>query len=486
MSHTSLVTVTKLSPKGEGIALDAGREIYIENVLVGEQVEVEVGQPFVPNSKRCPGKVISIVKPSKDRQSTALCQYFGSCGGCALQHMTYTSQLKLKRLDIKDALEEVVKSLKRPELLNSDMLDEFIRETHSCSVQPCRFKSIRYFANNTQSNQLEQGFFASRSHDLIAIDSCPLEPECFATIANELNTTLSSLNLKAVDGADNGTLKAMQLRQCDDGVAVLLITTQSLTSQEQETLKATAQSLELASLYVGINTQDGNSLYCDEVTLIHGASRLSKNIAGKDFYVGPQTFVQVNYDVCEQLYGAAVAHCASVNASASACANSNATESGAGAACKQARGKAIDLCCGVGTMTLALADHFDEVTGVEIVQSSIDAAKENAQRNGISNVSFIASDMSKALPKLLSKDMLSDVKAVIADPARAGIGANNAALLAKIKGPCKVSMIFCSLKALKRDLAPLLLGGFKIDYVQGFDMFPHSVHIETLICLTKD
>ena len=157
-----------------------------------------------------------------------------------------------------------------------------------------------------------------------------------------------------------------------------------------------------------------------------------------------------------------------VNASASACANSNATASGAGAACKQGRGKAIDLCCGVGTMTLALADHFDEVTGVEIVQSSIDAAKENAQRNGISNVSFIASDMSKALPKLLSKDMLSDVKAVIADPARAGIGANNAALLAKIKGPCKVSMIFCSLKALKRDLTPLLLGGFKIDYVQGF------------------
>ena len=100
-----------------------------------------------------------------------------------------------------------------------------------------------------------------------------------------LNTTLSSLNLKAVDGADNGTLKAMQLRQCDDGVAVLLITTQSLTSQEQETLKATADSLELASLYMGINTQDGNSLYCDEVTLIHGASRLSKNIAGKDFYV---------------------------------------------------------------------------------------------------------------------------------------------------------------------------------------------------------
>ena len=94
MSHTSLVTVTKLSPKGEGIALDAGREIYIENVLVGEQVELKRAA-ILTTLKRCPGKVRSIVKPSKDRQSTALCQYFGSCGGCALQHMTYTSQLKL-------------------------------------------------------------------------------------------------------------------------------------------------------------------------------------------------------------------------------------------------------------------------------------------------------------------------------------------------------------------------------------------------------
>ena len=91
MSHTSLVTVTKLSPKGEGIALNAGREIYIENVLVGEQVEVEVGQPFVPNSKRCPGKVISIVKPSKDRQSSIVPVLWLMWWLCLAAHDLYLS-----------------------------------------------------------------------------------------------------------------------------------------------------------------------------------------------------------------------------------------------------------------------------------------------------------------------------------------------------------------------------------------------------------
>lgn len=486
MSLVSLVTVAELSPKGEGIAYDSGREIYLENVLVGEQVEVEVGEPFVAGSKRCPGKVVRIVKPSDDRSSSIECEYFGKCGGCALQHMSYEAQLRLKQSDIKTTMEEVVKVLKRPDILSSKMLDELIKPTYECSSRPCRFKSIRYFANNPHTNELELGFYASRSHDLVAIDSCPLEPESFSSICTAILATCRTLGLQAYDAvattssttANNAkaVLKALQLRQCDEGVAVLLISSHALSDEQERALVVTATELKLASFYVGINTQEGNSLYCNEVKLLAGAERLSKRIAGKDFYVGPQTFMQVNYDVCEQLYSAAVAHCASAVA---------AEPDSAAPAIAVATVKALDLCCGVGTMTLALSDHFEHVTGVEIVQSSIDAAKENAERNGITNVSFIASDLSKALPSLLTKDKLSSIKAVIADPARAGIGSNNAALLAKLPAPCKVSMIFCSLKAVKRDLPPLLKGGFKIDYVQGFDMFPSSVHIETLVCLSK-
>ncbi len=490
MSLVSLVTVAELSPKGEGIAYDSGREIYLENVLVGEQVEVEVGEPFVAGSKRCPGKVVRIVKPSDDRSSSIECEYFGKCGGCALQHMSYEAQLRLKQSDIKTNMEEVVKVLKRPDILSSKMLDELIKPTYECSSRPCRFKSIRYFANNPHTNELELGFYASRSHDLVSIDSCPLEPKSFSTIsaaflaqcrdlglsANMNDASSLGIKERSSDTASRGILKALQLRQCDEGVAVLLIVSSALSDEQERALVVTATELKLASFYVGINTQEGNSLYCNEVKLLAGAERLSKRIAGKDFYVGPQTFMQVNYDVCEQLYSAAVAHCASAVA---------AEPDSAAPAIAAATVKALDLCCGVGTMTLALSDHFEHVTGVEIVQSSIDAAKENAERNGINNVSFIASDLSKALPSLMTKDKLSSIKAVIADPARAGIGANNAALLAKLPAPCKVSMIFCSLKAVKRDLPPLLKGGFKIDYIQGFDMFPASVHIETLVCLSK-
>ena len=132
-------------------------------------------------------------------------------------------------------------------------------------------------------------------------------------------------------------------------------------------------------------------------------------------------------------------------------------------------------------MSLFLASHFKQVIGIEIVEDAISAAKENADLNGINNVSFIASDLKKILPSLINEN----VKAVIADPARAGLGEANCRALNRLKGNVKLALIFCSLTALKRDLPVLLKGGWKINNVQGVDMFPHSTHVETLVLLSK-
>ena len=538
MSTLKKVTVSSLSDKGEGIAFEEGLEIYIPLALPGEEVEVEVGEPFARGSRRCPGTITGIVRPSEQRVVPS-CSYFPACGGCQLKHMSTNAQLEHRKDLITQALTSALKAAAGPQDarsakgmagagLSADFTDSDLQGRARELVQPvvsgnsgtCRYKSIRYFACNERSGALEQGFYRARSHELIAIDSCPQEPACFGPLATSLTQVFNSCGMKAwqatapaapaaaagascasapaaapavAPAAARAAVRALQLRMAQDQVMVLLIVSASPDENTRNALRQWAgQHDEVGSLYLGINDSQGNALFCRQVELLCGKPLLVKELNGISYQIGPQTFMQVNYEMAEALYGRAVEHCvqragagaaqaASVDAAGAA---SGAAASGAGADHGEDE-LALDLCCGVGTMTLALSRHFKNVLGVEIVESAIEAAQENAKLNGVDNAHFIPADINKALPGLLTRDSRSRVRAVIADPARAGLGEICARQTGKIPGPCALSLIFCSLTAMKRDLPVLLKSGFTLQSVQGFDMFPDTTHVETLCLLTK-
>ena len=479
-----VVTVQKQSPQGDGIAFCGDKEIYIP---LGE-----LGQPFARGSKRCPGKVLRYIKPSALRVDAAdyECPAYEQCGGCQVMHVQYKEQLRLKQSDIAAALREVEASV------GHDLdIEHCLREVVPCNVRPCRFKSLRYFASDPQhQGQLELGFYAARSHELVAVESCPLEPARFATLSHSLLRCCRELQLPAYDegaaatsaaagagavtavAADaQGQLRALLLRQGDgDEILGCLIVSGPLPDAAKQALAQWAEREKVTSFSLGYNSKAGNALFTADIELLHGKAGITKTLMGLKFNVFVPTFLQVNYEICEQLYQAAIAHCV-----AGRDAESSSSESSSEVA--------LDLCCGVGTMTLALAQHFAHVVGVEIVPEAISAAADNAQLNGITNTRFIAADLKQVLPRLLKeqKQQGKQVRAIIADPARVGLGAANVKALAAVAGPCKLSLIFCALPALKRDLPELLKRGFKIDYVQGFDMFPYSSHVETLVLLSK-
>lgn len=536
MSTLKKVTVSSLSDKGEGIAFDDGLEIYIPLALPGEEVEVEVGEPFARGSRRCPGTITGIVRPSEQRVDPS-CSYFPSCGGCQLQHMSTKAQLEHRKELITQALTSTLKAAAGPQdarsakgmagaglsadFTDSDLLSrarELVQPVVSGESGTSRYKSIRYFACNEHSGALEQGFYRARSHELIAIDSCPQEPACFGPLATSLTQVLNSCGMKAWQGtapaaapaaaagsscasepaaapavapaAGPAAVRALQLRMAQDQVMVLLIVTASPDENTRNALRQWAgQHDEVGSLYIGINDSQGNALFCRQVELLCGKPLLVKELNGISYQIGPQTFMQVNYEMAEALYGRAVEHC--VQRAGAGAAQAGAAVAAAGAATSGADADpdgdelALDLCCGVGTMTLALSRHFKKVLGVEIVESAIEAAQDNAKLNGVDNAHFIAADINRALPGLLTRDSRSKVRAVIADPARAGLGENCARQTGKIPGPCALSLIFCSLTAMKRDLPVLLKSGFTLQSVQGFDMFPDTTHVETLCLLTK-
>lgn len=443
-----LLTVARLNDKGQGIAFYQGDEIYLEGVIKGEIARCLIGEPFVKGSKRRPGIVEEIVRPSKDRmqeydKSLLSVMSFGP--------MTYEATLREKKSMIRQSLKAagiewtLDLSIEKSDLSN-----------------PCRFKSIRYFAS--ENGRIISGFYKVHSHDVTEVDACSLEPLWFSSFSKRICKILAELCFD-VFSEDNpkGLLRSMMLRDSGKGKMAVLV----LRCMPDESVKSklTAELSDLVdSFYLNINSDPGNRIMSSHTEKLFGDDFIELELCGNRYQAGPHTFLQVNYPVAERMYDYAVSFCKDDNGEAKS------TE-------------ALDLCCGVGTMTLCLAKHFAHVTGVEIVPQSIEAAKENARLNHIDNVTFITSDIKDSIRELAAKDNIS---AIICDPSRVGIGQDCCQALSKIKGPLKLSYIFCSLKALERDVKTLTENGFKVCEVRGFDMFPYSSHIETVVLMSRD
>ena len=447
------LTVDALSSQGEGLAAYGPYTCFIPGVLPGEVVRVRLGQPFARGSARVPGAVEEIVKPHAER-AAPFCPYFGRCGGCALQHASLHLQARIKEGQIKAAL------LKAG--LRHEDIKAVFKPLVQCSRTPetvCRFKSMRRFA--LENGQVISGYYAVRSHDLIAVPSCPLEPAWMWRCAEAVCHAASQSKILPFDeSSGQGLLRALTLREGDPGERLALLTAAApLPDDFTAKLKELAPEHGLTCLAVTLQSGAGNQVNGRSAEVIWGAEHIFKSCGDISLATAPLAFMQVNHQVSERLYQAAVDHC------------------GRGA-------RAVDIGCGSGVMTLLLARRFDKVTGVEIVPAAVEAARGNAQRCKLGNADFVLGDFSAYLAHEMKAG--AGVDAFIADPARAGLGPKACRALGQLNAPVKGSLIFCALTALTRDLPLLLQAGYKLKAVQGFDMFVHSMHVETLCLIEKD
>lgn len=448
------LTIEALSDKGEGTGTYQGMTYFVPETLPGEQVQVMPGEPFVSGSRRAPARLIKLVQPHPERIIPP-CPYAHSCGGCLLPHASQKLQLTIKEQLLRASLNKAGLACVQPEPMFS------LPEQYQGST-PCRYKTIRRFA--LQDGHIVNGFYKVRSHELCAVSRCLQEPAWFSDFAQALCALADEHKLTVYDEASGtGCLRALLLREGDSTERMaVLIAAQALPEVFVTALTALAEQQALTSLNVSLNTTSGNKVLGDGAQCLYGRPYLTKTFEGIAYQISPLSFLQVNHDITAQLYRQAVQFC------------TEATE----------HDRALDLCCGAGTMTLLLSRHFRQVTGVEIVESAVQAARANAQRNDIHNADFVCQDFTDYLAACRSGQ--HRVNAVIADPARTGLGAANCQALLRMPGPLKLSLIFCSLKALERDLKILCRkGGFRVRKVQGFDMFPQTMHLETMVLLEK-
>lgn len=439
--------ISALSEKGEGIFKYKGDEIYVKNTVPQDVVRVKLLAPFVKGSKRRQGKLVEMIKSSPRRaKPSEICTHQELCGGCPLGLLNVESQYEYKQQLITSALEKAgIRGFKQLAFTGSAHKD-------------CRHKSIRFFKGS--GDDVCQGFYQSRSHELCKVVSCPLEIAWFGDLAQDVCKTARETFVDAYDEeTEKGCLRTLTMRDCGQGERLAVLSyNDPLPEEFEEKLGELFIKYRVRAGFIQCNQTRGNRIMTGVLKPLTKDEAIKTELCGFDFEVGPYTFLQVNPVVAQNMYEAALKWCG-----------------------EDPKRESLDLCCGCGTMTLMLAKKFKKVTGVEIVKEAVEAAFGNAVKAGIDNANFIAADLKIVLPELSKKDLA----AVIADPPRAGLGSANCRALKNLPKGVKLAVIFCGLKALSRDLKELLDAGFILKAVQGFDMFPKAMGCETLCMLEK-
>jgi len=214
-----------------------------------------------------------------------------------------------------------------------------------------------------------------------------------------------------------------------------------------------------ATLVLSVNTKKGNTVLGDEEIVLYGPGYIEDALCGLTFRLSPKSFYQVNHHQAQRLYDAAIEQ-ASITKD----------------------DLVLDLYCGVGTITLAMAKAAGKVIGVEVVEQAVSDAKENAKRNGIDNAEFFCGDAGKAALELEKQGIHPDV--VVVDPPRKGLNADTIEALSRMS-PKRIVYVSCDPATLARDVALLKDRGYRLQSAQAADLFPRCSHVESVVCLTK-
>lgn len=438
--------ITGYTSEGSGVGHHNGQAVFIQGAAEGDTVEC-----LIIKSKKtyAIGKLLNIIKASPDRIIPD-CGVFPRCGGCVYRHISYEAELRQKRQRVADALSRI------------GHLDIEPEQITGC-VSPDRYRNKAQYPVGMGNGRLLTGFYAPFSHRVIDCKNCLLQPEEFAGILKAVAKWAEKYKIPVYTEEDGkGLLRHIYIRkgfETGEIMVCLVINGAKIfkTNELIETLKTACP--EIRTVLLNHNTEDTNVILGKKNTVLYGDGYIEDILCGKRFRVSPLSFYQVNHDQAQRLY-----------------------EKAAEFAIAPETETVIDLYCGAGTIGLSLADRVKNVIGVEIVPEAIEDAKINAAINSITNAEFICGDAALAAKELDERGILPDT--VIVDPPRKGC---DEALLHTIAdmAPERVVYVSCDPGTLARDLAILETLGYKTEKVCPFDMFPRTVHVETVVLMSR-
>ena len=435
--------------------------VIVKNGMPGQKVRFQINKK---RKNRCEGRLLEVLQKSEKETRQPACEEFPACGGCMYQTMSYKDQLAMKAGQVRALIEE---ALIRGGQVKPGAPDEADYIFEGIQGSPLEFgyrnKMEFSFGDAVKDGPLTLGLHKKGStYDVLTTADCKIVHEDFTKILTCVLEYCQENNLSYYRKMSHqGYLRHLLVRRAQTTGEILVnLVTSSQAEHEFDELVRRLLNLQLEGHITGIlhiiNDSLADVVQSDETRILYGKDYFYETILGLKFKITPFSFFQTNSLGAEVLYSAARNYIGSTKDMT-----------------------VFDLYSGTGTIAQILADVSKKVIGVEIVEEAVEAARENAVLNHLDNCEFIAGDVLKVLDDVEEKPDF-----IVLDPPRDGIHPKALEKIIHYQVP-KMVYISCKPSSLARDLEALLAGGYRVERVQCVDMFPATVHVETVCLLSK-
>ena len=444
-----IVDIVDIGQGGVGIGKYEGFTVFVDGGLVQDKIKVKITKS---KKNYAVGDIVEIIEKSPFRVERKCSESLRQCGGCQIQELDYQKQLDIKTNEVKQVISRIGK------------LDDVVIHDTLGMEHPFRYRNKAQFPIQKKDNMPVIGFYKKKSHDLISTDECIIQHEVNDKIIKIIKTYIRAYNVSIYDEKTHkGLLRHLVTKVgfTTGEVMIVLVANGKKLPYLKELASVLKENIPgFKTLVVNVNTQKTNVILGKENIVAYGDGMIRDYIGELVFEISPLSFFQVNPLQTEVLYNKALEY-----------ANLGENDT------------VFDIYCGIGTISLFLAQKAKKVYGIEIVEDAIKDAKRNAKINNMDNVEFYVGKAEEVVPKMYQEGKRANV--VVVDPPRKGCDEKVLDTIVSME-PDRVVYVSCNPSTLARDLAYLNERGYKCHEIQPVDMFPHSVHVENVAWLSKE
>ncbi len=445
-NQTIRLLVEDITNEGMGVGHVESMAVFVPNTAVGDVIDALIVKV---KSSYAYGKCVNIITPSSIRREP-MCPRYTRCGGCQLMHINYDAQALQKQKFVYDALVRLGGQ-------SDDLNIDFIPADNDFHYR----NKMVYPVGRDKDGHVISGFYAKRSHDIVSLSACPLGMGDDERITQAVLSYMDRFNIEAYDEENHtGYVRRIFIRRGRfSGETMVVVSSKEKTlPKESELAKMIIEAdSSVQSIVLNINSKRTNLVLGAENRTIYGKDTISDTLCQNEYEISPHSFFQINPVQTENLYNKAIEY-------------ADITKDDT----------VLDIYCGIGTISLTAARKAKKVIGVEIVEQAIEDAKKNAASNGITNAHFYAGSADKIVPRLIKGGEKPDI--VIIDPPRKGSDEITLDTIIKAQ-PQKIVYVSCNPATLARDIKFLNQGGYTLKKVTAVDMFPNTVHVESVVLL---
>ncbi|MGL4363495.1 MAG: 23S rRNA (uracil(1939)-C(5))-methyltransferase RlmD [Cellulosilyticaceae bacterium] len=438
--------IIDIGSNGEGIGKIDAFVIFVPDAIIGDIANVKI---LKVKKNLAYGKVQEIIKASPNRVQP-MCDVSKQCGGCQLQHMDYQAQLDWKQKKVYNAITRIGG-------IQNIEVEPTIGMEH-----PTHYRNKAQYPIRKVDGKVQIGFYAMRSHRVIDWDTCEIQDKRCEAIIKKTREFLEDYNISIYDEEKHtGLVRHLMIKTgyYTKEIMVCLVINGDKLPQSDKFIESMNEIEGMTSIVLNHNTAKTNVILGNKITVLDGKNYIIDTIGELKFKISPLAFYQVNPIQTKVLYDQ-VLKFADLD-----------------------KDKVVwDAYCGIGTISLFLAQKAKHVYGVEIIEPAIENANENAEINNIQNATFFVGKAEEVITQQYKQGLCTDV--VVVDPPRKGCDEELLQTIVEMS-PKKIIYVSCDPATLGRDLGILTKQGYEVENIQPVDLFPHTTHVECCVSLKK-